>query len=227
MTSWRTLRDLPEPVHEHCVGNCVNDSPDAERSVNWTPTWTLRVCQMNCFADSSGNCPDASRLLRQPLCGHLPVLREMPPGNCSATARLLPGRFIGRWAAVAPDVARIRTGRSLVMDWMRLRTSCRPFASIGSDAIRPLPGCWPNNTRLLPGYFIGCCPNDSADDAPDILPDAARTLRGLRLYLQVRGWCLTKMTGFPIPESRPNHVRLNVSKYVRGCADENALNGRF
>ena len=84
----RTLRAVFQPLHEHCLGNCVDDSPDAVRSVNWTPTWTLRVRQTNCFVDSSGNCRDASRLLRQLVCGHSPVLREMFPGNCSDTARL-------------------------------------------------------------------------------------------------------------------------------------------
>lgn len=87
----RTAQEVFQPLHEHCVRNCVDDSPIAVRSVNWTPTWTLRVRQTNCFADSSGNCPDASRLLRQPLCGHSPVLREMISGNRSDTARLLPG----------------------------------------------------------------------------------------------------------------------------------------
>lgn len=51
----------------------------------------LRVREMNCFADFSGNYPDASRLLHQPPCGHSPVLRKMFPGNCSDTTRLLPG----------------------------------------------------------------------------------------------------------------------------------------
>jgi hypothetical protein len=36
-----------------------------------------------------------------------------------------------------------------------------------------------------------------------------------------------KNHGFQVSESRPNHVRLNVSKCVRGCADDNALNGWF
>lgn len=102
----RTLPDAFQPLHEHCTGNCVDDSPDAVRSINWTPTWTLRVRQMNCFADSSGNCPDVSRLLRQLLCGHSPVLREMLPGNCSDTARKLPGHC----SCDSPDVARTFRG---------------------------------------------------------------------------------------------------------------------
>ena len=42
----------------------------------------------------------------------------------------------------------------------------------------------------------------AADIVPDILPDAPRLLRDLLPHIHVRGWCLTKMTGFPIPESR-------------------------
>jgi hypothetical protein len=52
------------------------------------------------------------------------------------------------------------------------------------------PGNCSETTRLLPSE----CLDDSSD--------AARTLRDLLPYIHVRGWCLTKMTGFPIPESR-------------------------
>jgi hypothetical protein len=89
-----------------------------------------------------------------------------------------------------------------------------------------LPGRWPKNTRLLPGHFTGCYADDSADDTPDILPDAARTLRDLRPYLQVRGWCLTKIPAFAFQKAATVSVRLNVSN---ACADvpiDNALNGR-
>ncbi len=106
----RTLRDVFQLLCEYSVGNCADDSPDAAcsaaRPVNWTPTRMLRVRQANCHADFNDNCPDASWLLRQSLRGHLPALREMFPGNCSDTARLLPGRFTGRCADVAPDTAR-------------------------------------------------------------------------------------------------------------------------
>jgi hypothetical protein len=88
------------------------------------------------------------------------------------------------------------------MDCPRLRTVCRTFARIGSDAARPLPVRYPDAARTLPGQVAGNYVDNSADATPEILPDTARTLRGLRPYIHVRGWCLTKMTGFPIPESR-------------------------
>jgi hypothetical protein len=60
----RTLRKVFQPLHEYCVGDCADDSPDAAwsaaRPVNWTPTRMLRVRQANCHADFSDNCPDAS-----------------------------------------------------------------------------------------------------------------------------------------------------------------------
>ena len=62
-------------------------------------------------------------------------------------------------------------------------------------------------SRLLPVKF----PDDSSD--------VARILRDFLPYIHVRGWCLTKMTGFHTPESRTDDVRLNVSKLVRVCAD--------
>lgn len=171
--------------HKQCAGTCLRDVPDAH-SVNWTPTWTLRVCQMNCFADSSGNCPDASRLLRQPPCGHSPVLRERFPGNCSDTAWKLSGDCphdsCGRCADANRLRSRLQTDFGLVMDWMRLWTSCRTFADIGSDAIGPLPGSWLNNTRQIArivhlkmrGYFDGRYVGYPTGYCADI----ARTLRG-------------------------------------------------
>jgi len=67
----------------------------------------LRVCQATCFVtcyvDSTGNCPDTSGQLRQPLRGHSSVLREMFPGNCSDTARLLPGKH----PDASPDATRV------------------------------------------------------------------------------------------------------------------------
>ena len=42
----------------------------------------------------------------------------------------------------------------------------------------------------------------------------------------LRGWCLTKMTGFPIPESRPKSRSTERLEFVRCCADDRALTGR-
>ena len=50
-----------------------------------------------------GNSPDASLLLRQPLRGQSPALREMFPGNCSDTTRLSPSEC----PADSSDVARM------------------------------------------------------------------------------------------------------------------------
>jgi hypothetical protein len=44
--------------------------------------------------------------------------------------------------------------------------------------------------------------------------DTVRILRDLRPYHQVRGWCLTKMTGFPFQKAAADFVRLNVSQFV-------------
>lgn len=91
----RTLRDVFQPLREHCVGNRVDDSPDAAWSANWTPTWMLRARQANCHADFSDNCPVASWLLRQPLRGHSPALRGIVTrqllGLSAAVAGLMPG----------------------------------------------------------------------------------------------------------------------------------------
>jgi hypothetical protein len=59
------------------------------------PTGRQRGCFLICFADFTGNCPDIYQPLRQPLRGHSSLLREMFPGNCSDTARQLPGCFAG------------------------------------------------------------------------------------------------------------------------------------
>lgn len=68
----------------------------------------------------------------------------------------------------------------------------------------------------MPGRFIGRC----AGVALDTAPDAARTLRDVRPYFHIRGWCLTKMTGFPISESR-EELRL------AGHAEMAGLDGGF
>ena len=129
--------------------------PDAARSANGMPTWTLLVRQTNCFAYSSGHCPDDSSDVTRTLRGHEPA------------------------AVTVSDY--LRTGRGL-------------------DA--------------------------AADIVPDILPDAPRLLRDLLPHIHVRGWCLAKITAFPFQKAATDSVRPNVSKFVRGCADDNALNGR-
>jgi hypothetical protein len=64
---------------------------DVARFVALEMTWTTMCSLSELLHGLHCNCPDASWLLYQPLCGHLPVLREMFPDNCPDTARLLPG----------------------------------------------------------------------------------------------------------------------------------------
>lgn len=121
--------------------------------INWTQTWTLRVCQMNCFADSSGNCPDASRLLRQPPCAHSPVLREMFPGNCSDTARLLPGD--------CPDdssgAGRMLRGHSVDADWSWTGCGCGHRAGHSPASAWPLSVHARTFHRMMYGHCATCC----------------------------------------------------------------------
>jgi DNA invertase Pin-like site-specific DNA recombinase len=91
------------------------------------------------------NCPDTSRTL---------------PGNCPEVARMLrrtPRRMLrGNCATTDWLRSRLRTDCGLVMDWTRLRTLCRTFAGIGSDAARPLPVHCPDASRMLPGCCADC-----------------------------------------------------------------------
>ena len=52
----------------------------------------------------------------------------------------------------------------------------------------------------------------------------------LRLVFSIltssKGMVSRKITAFPFQKAATNSVRLNVSKFVRGCADHKALNGR-
>jgi hypothetical protein len=66
------------------------------------------------------------------------------------------------------------------------------------------PGNCSDTARQLPGKH----PNAS----PDATRVVARTLRGVRPYFLIRGWCLTKMKGFQFQKAAKIPVRLNVSK---------------
>jgi hypothetical protein len=110
----------------------------------------LRVRQATCFVtccvDFTSNCQDTSGQLRQPLRGHSSVLREIFPGNCSDTARTLPGKH----------------------------------------------------------------PDDSSDASPDATRVVARTLRGVRPYFLIRGWCHQKFKAFKFQKAARDFVRLNI-----------------
>jgi len=101
---------------------------------------------------------------------------------------------------------------------------------------RPLPGHCRDGSRLLLGHRAGYCPDDSLDVARRLtgrcrniarmnlgncpalaaaFPPDNRRIAGVRgSLIQIRGWCLTKMNGFPFQKAATNHVRLNVSKWM-------------
>lgn len=82
---------------------------------------------------------------------------------------------------------------------------------------------------MFPGHSRARLRGDSADAAQTISLDIARIARGCCptcFLIFDKGMVSNQNTGFPIPESRTGYVRLNVSKFVRGCADHKALNGR-
>lgn len=43
----------------------------------------------------------------------------------------------------------------------------------------------------------------------------------------LRGWCLTKMNGFPFPESRAKYRSVHHIKMAHGCAVRKALSGCY
>jgi len=43
-------------------------------------------------------------------------------------------------------------------------------------------------------------------------PDNRRIAGASAGLIQIRGWCLTKMNGFPFQKAATNYVRLNVTK---------------
>lgn len=154
-------------------GNCLDDSTDIARTPSRTPRGPLRerqpVCLVICGVDFSGNCQVTCEPLRQPWCGHSPVLCETFPANCSDTSGsclAIAGMFHrilrGCYAGYSADSARRLCGI--------VRSNPRRFLEIAGTR----PGCCADTERTLPGS----CPDDSAGIAPDVTPDAARKLRG-------------------------------------------------
>ena len=68
------------------------------------------------------------------------------------------------------------------------------------------------------GHYGGHCAGHCAE--------IARPLLVFRPYFLIRGWCLTKMTGFPIPESRQRFRSTEHLKLIRPWANYQALTGR-
>lgn len=178
----RTLQDAFQPLREHCAGNCADDSPDVVRSVNWTPTWTLRVRQTNCFADFSNNCSDTARLLP----GECPddssdvgrMLRRMLRGHCADTDWPRTGHGLEATADSVPDIRRNRLGRCSA----DARTSCRKLRGQFSGRYTGNP--------------TGCC--------ADIARLAASHL--------CKGMVSSKYPAFQSQKAARNYVRLNVPK---------------
>lgn len=77
-----TSRIMRRKLCGRFVGCCAFRQLDANLDAVYLPS------EADCFVDFSGNRPDASWLLRQLLCGHLPVMREKFPGNRPDTGRL-------------------------------------------------------------------------------------------------------------------------------------------
>jgi len=68
-----------------------------------------------------------------------------------------------------------------------------------SDGFLQLPGCCWETARLMLG---GC--RAIARRFGSIGAGQPAEIRRKRHLILIRGWCLTKMNGFPIPESRDN-----------------------
>lgn len=78
-----TSRILRRKLRGRFVGCCAFCQLDANLDAAYLPSGLLRGLQRRL--------QDTSRLLRQPLCEYLPVMRKTFPGNCPDTARLEPG----------------------------------------------------------------------------------------------------------------------------------------
>jgi hypothetical protein len=110
--------------------------------------------------------------------------------------------FRGKLAERCQDVTRIV---ALATPWTILcppgellrglqRQLAERFLAVVPTAARTFTGVARNVFRQQLGHCAAV--------GPDTTRDAARTFRDSLPYLRVRGWCLTKITGFPISESR-------------------------
>lgn len=119
----------------------------------------------------------------------------------------------GTWTWTNPGCSR---GLDVGVDRLRTRILCERYASEPQLLQRPfqaMRGCRPHVAQLRRGYC--------AEIAWDLPPDAAGPGRGhgatiarLVAYIDVRGWCLTKIPAFPFPKAATDLVRLNVSKFA-------------
>jgi len=159
----------------------------------------IRVREATCFADCatwlSGHCLDVSGTYARAIAWTFT--------GCFA------GCFSGRSANGCPDIARtlsrlaldnrrpvLRTRRGLCADTLLARTERGPGWFATPDRSRPCPGdCRIKDTdkprsRTYAGRFAWTF---------RVQP---RLIRGHKGLSGLRGWCLNKMNGFPIPESR-------------------------
>jgi len=194
-------------------GNSLDDSSDVARTPSRTLRGLLSGCQPVCCviygADCYGNCQVACEPLRQPWCGHSPALCETFPANCSDTARKLPGNCPDDSADTAPDTtldaARTAAWTAAVITKSFANHRANFGANFGANIHRSLVRRFPPTARTR----LGSC-SVIARMIHRMLrrtlrgncPEIARPLLVFRPYFLIRGWCLTKMTGFPIPESR-------------------------
>jgi hypothetical protein len=187
--------------------------------------WMLRVSQRTATRTSVA----IAGILCQPLCEHSQALlgccsadAEMLPANCPDTARLLhgscpsiTGMLRGRFTGASPALRR------------SLRRTLRgKFSGCRADMTRQLPGSCSVAARQIARIFHRQLRGNLAGMTADISPDTARLLRGLLPYIQVRGWCLTKIPAFQFQKAAHNSIRLNVLKLTHRCVNYHALTGR-
>jgi hypothetical protein len=122
--------------------------------------------------------------------------------------------LLGLGHALTPlsDNPQLRTGHGqncgtvANADSARTRTKCGRGLDVAADGVPDIRGNRLGRylviARQMPGQIARNYVDNSSDTTPDIRPDAARILCDLRPYVHVRGWCLTKMTGFHVSESR-------------------------
>ena len=140
-----------------------------------------------------GNCAATAWSWTGRGCGHSPASARTLPVHCPDAAGRLPGCCADATPDTAPDAA--WTAAAIANSFANHRANFG--ANFSANIHRSLVRHFPPTARTR----LGSCPDDS--------PDAARTLLGLQPYFLIRGWCLTKMTGFRIQESRQRFARLN------------------
>jgi hypothetical protein len=115
------------------------------------------------------------------------------------------------WAAlrtiVSADWKKRRTMRGRELDSVTDKLQTRSGHGLAADADRTWTGRGRGLTTVMVksrtghGHYVGHC-SDSAWPIRRTLRGRCADIVRLAALSLIRGWCLTKMTGFPIPESR-------------------------